>query len=90
MFEVGRPRTAGLENRIAPVHRVAPVVAAVKGLFTVHRPTADAHSRQLRGELKIIAVILEAPVIEKFLMHLGLQARAPPQAPARGQALQAA
>jgi hypothetical protein len=41
-------------------------------------------------ELKIIAAILEAPVIEKILTHLGLQARAPPRAPARGQTLQAA
>ena len=30
------------------------------------------------------------PVIEEILMHLGLQARAPPWAPAPGQALQAA
>jgi hypothetical protein len=30
------------------------------------------------------------PVIEKILTHLGLQARAPPRAPARGQALQVA
>ena len=29
------------------------------------------------------------PVIEKILTHLGLQARAPPRAPTRGQALQA-
>jgi hypothetical protein len=42
------------------------------------------------GELKIIAAILEQPVIEKILTHLGLQARAPPRAPARGEALQAA
>jgi hypothetical protein len=42
------------------------------------------------GQLKFIAAILEAPVIEKILTHLGLQARAPPLAPARGQALQAA
>jgi len=41
------------------------------------------------GELKIIAAILEQPVIEKILMHLGLQARAPPRSSARGQALQA-
>lgn len=41
------------------------------------------------GELKIIAAILEQPVIEKILTHLGLQAQAPPRAPARGQALQA-
>ena len=48
------------------------------------------HCPNCGGVLKIIAAILEAPVIEKILMHLGLQARAPPRAPARGQALQAA
>jgi hypothetical protein len=37
------------------------------------------------GELKIIAAILQTPVIERILTHLGLQARAPPRAPARGQ-----
>ena len=42
------------------------------------------------GELKVIAAILEPPVIEKILTHLGLQPRAPPRAPARVQALQAA
>ena len=48
------------------------------------------HCPNCGGELKIIAAILEAPVIEKSLRHLGLQARAPPRASARGQALQAA
>jgi hypothetical protein len=48
------------------------------------------HCPNCGGELKIIAAILERPVIEKTLTHLGLQARAPPRAPARGQALQAA
>lgn len=48
------------------------------------------HGPKCGGELKIIAAILEAPVIEKILTHLGLQPRAPPRAPARGQALQAA
>ena len=48
------------------------------------------HCPNCGGELKIIAAILEQPVIEKILTHLGLQARAPPGAPARGQALQAA
>ena len=48
------------------------------------------HCPNCGGELKIIAAILEQPVIEKILMHLGLEARAPPRAPARGQALQAA
>jgi hypothetical protein len=48
------------------------------------------HCPNCGGEFKIIAAILEAPVIERILMHLGLQARAPPRAPARGQVLQAA
>jgi hypothetical protein len=48
-----------------------------------HFPNCD-------GEIKIIAAILQAPVIEEIHTHLGLQARAPPRAPARGQALQAA
>ena len=48
------------------------------------------HCPNCGGELKIVAAILERPVIEKILTHLGLQARAPPRAPARGQALQAA
>ena len=47
------------------------------------------HCPNCGGSLKIIAAILEQPVIEKILTHLGLQARAPPRAPARGQALQA-
>ncbi len=48
------------------------------------------HCPNCGGKLKIIAAILEAPVIEKILTHLGLPARAPPRSPARGQALQAA
>ena len=47
------------------------------------------HCPNCGGELKIIAAILEQPVIEKILTHLGLQARAPPRSAARGQALQA-
>jgi len=42
------------------------------------------------GQLKIIAAILEARVIQRNLRHLGLQARAPPRAPARGDLQQAA
>jgi hypothetical protein len=34
------------------------------------------------GELKIIAAILERPVIEKILKHLGLEPQPPPIAPA--------
>jgi C4-type Zn-finger protein len=48
------------------------------------------HCPNCGGELKIIAAILEQPVIEKILTYLGLQARASPCSPARGQALQAA
>ena len=48
------------------------------------------HCPNCGGQLKIIAAILEQPVIEKILTHLGLQARAPPRAPARGSQLQAA
>ena len=48
------------------------------------------HFPNCGGQLKIIAAILEQPVIEKILTHLGLQARALPRAPARGSRLQAA
>jgi hypothetical protein len=49
-----------------------------------------AHCPNCGDQFKIIAAILEAPVIEKVLTHLGLQPCAPPRAPARGQALQVA
>ena len=52
--------------------------------------TRPARSGRCGDEMKIIAAILEQPVIEKILTHLGLQARAPPRSPARSQALQAA
>jgi len=44
------------------------------------------HSPNCGGQLKIIAAILEGPVIEPILKlkHLGLDARAPPRVPARG------
>ena len=48
------------------------------------------HCPNCGGQLNIIAAILEQPVIEKILTHLGLQARAPPRAPARRSQLQAA
>ena len=54
------------------------------------RPSRVVRGRRLPGEVKLIAAILFQPVIGKILTHLGLQARAPPRAPARGQALQAA
>ena len=45
------------------------------------------HCPDCGGELKIIAAILETPVIERILTHVAVQIRAPPRAPARGQAL---
>ena len=47
------------------------------------------HCPNCAGGLRI-AVILEAPVIERILTHLGLQARAPPRAQARGHVQNAA
>ena len=48
------------------------------------------HCLSCGGQLKIIAAILEQPVIEKIFTHLGLQASVPPLSAAFGQALQAA
>ena len=60
-----------------------PDVAGIYGVFDLDLE----HCPNCGGGLKIIAAILEAPVIEKILTHLGLQARATPRAPACGQAL---
>ena len=48
------------------------------------------HNPNCGGELKVIAAILEQPVIERILTQLGLQAKAPPRTQACGQALQVA
>jgi len=37
--------------------------------------------------VQIIATILERPVIEKILTHMGLEPQPPPRAPARGPGL---
>jgi len=58
----------------------------LKQVFEIDRE----HCPNCGGQLEIIATIMEQPVIEKVLTHLGLQARAPPRAPARGSQLQAA
>ena len=47
------------------------------------------HSQKCDGELKIIAAILQQPVIEKILIQVGLQAHALPRSAVRGKALQA-
>ena len=86
-----------------PPAQAAPA-AACEAACAHHRPVRLSWAKLLKrvfeidmehcpncgGELKIIAAILEQPVIEKMLTHLGLQARAPPRAPARGSHLQAA
>ena len=86
----------------APAQAAPP--AECEAICAHHRPTRMSWARMLKrvfeidlehcpncgGELKIIAAILEQPVIEKILTHLGLQARAPPRAATREQALQAA
>ena len=41
------------------------------------------HCPQCGGALKIIAAIVEPPVIVRILAHLGLPTRAPPRSPAR-------
>ena len=52
-----------------------------------HAASLVAHTEASTGaELKIIAAILERPVIEKILTHLGLD----PQPPPRGRAREAA
>ncbi len=66
--------------------RSSKMVAKAKRVFDLDLE----HGPNCGEELKIIAAILEQPVIEKILAHLGLQARAAPRAPARGQALQVA
>ncbi len=43
------------------------------------------HCPNCGGELQSIGAILEQPVIEKILTHLGLQVGAPPRAQAREQ-----
>ena len=71
----------------APAQSVAPAECEVN--FAHHRALRE-HCLNCGGELKIIVAILEPPVIEKTLTHLGLQARAPPRTPPPRQALQGA
>lgn len=48
------------------------------------------HCPDCGGALRISAAILQAPVIERILTHLGLQAQAPLRAPVRADLQQAA
>jgi len=51
-------------------------------------PATSRHLRPAASRrVDIIAAILDAPVIERILTYLGLQARAPPRAPVLGQTL---
>jgi hypothetical protein len=89
---VNRPQTAltsVLESLASTYLRMAGLRRRVWTLYGSAPPSAAIHDRRLSGELKIMAAILEQPVIEKSLNHLGLKERAPPRASARGQALQA-
>ena len=90
------------QEREPPVQVVPP--AEYEAPCAHHRPVRPSGAKLLKrvfeidmehcpncgGELKIIAAIMEQPVIEKILTHLGLQARAPRRAPARRPQLQAA
>ncbi len=89
-MSVEQPVDSGRREWLQRQHRGAELPLNLVTLADGSRPSAVARDRQLSGELKIIGSILEAPVIDKILRHLGLQARAPPRAPARSQALQAA
>ena len=66
-----------LRARPAGAHQLGPAPQEGFDIDMEHCPNCG-------GQLKIIAAILEAPVIERIPTHLGLQARAPPRAPARG------
>ena len=55
------------------------ILAELSGEVIVHDPGSDLSA----GELKIIAAILEWPVIEKILTHLGLDPQPPPRGRAR-------
>jgi hypothetical protein len=56
------------------------------GSFKAPRRRGQRFSQCGGGRLKIIAAILERPVIEKILTHLGLD----PQPPPKGRAREAA
>jgi hypothetical protein len=85
----------------APVATEAAADAECEGQAVPYRPYRIGWARRLErvfdidmqhcpncgGELKIIAAILERPVIDKFLAHLGLDPQPPPKGPgARGGA----
>jgi hypothetical protein len=70
------PPSAKTETVQAGLHRIgwARLLKRVFDIDMQHCPNCGA------GELKIIAAILERPVIEKILTHLGLDPQPPPRA----------
>jgi len=81
--DAGSPAQAAPEAE-APCRHHRPVrlswAKLLKWVFEIDM----AHCPNCGGHLKIIAAILEQPVIEKILTHRGLHTRAPPRTPARG------
>ena len=77
------------ECEVACVHRRPVLLSWAKLLKRVFEIDME-HGPNCGGALKTVAPILEKPVIEKILTHLGLQARPPPRPLARGSQLQAA
>ncbi|MCZ2088539.1 MAG: transposase [Burkholderiales bacterium] len=79
--EVAAAAECEVETALARPHRIswARLLKRVFDIDMQHCPNCGG------GELKIIAAILERPVIEKILTHLGLD----PQPPPRGRAREA-
>jgi hypothetical protein len=77
--EVAVPGECEVETGQAGPHRIswAQLLKRVFDIDMQHCPNCGA------GELKIIAAILERPVIEKILTHLGLDPQPPPRGRAR-------
>jgi len=78
-----KPVLADERSETIPLVMLARLLKRMFEIDLEHRPNCG-------GKLKIIAAILEQPVIDKILTHLGLQVRAPPRSAARDQSLQAA
>lgn len=78
--EVAVASVGEAEAVAARPHRIswARLLKRVFDIDMQHCPNCGA------GELKIIAAILERPVIEKILTHLGLDPQPPPRGGARG------
>ena len=73
-YSQARSAAAAGEGRLYGV-LPRPVVKRIVEIDSPHRPNCHRQT-------KIIAAILESPVIERIFKHPGLQARAPPRTPA--------